>query len=81
MEYSVTKLALNKDAFVEDILNKDFKGDMSSCAAELGIAQGYLNLMLLSKVTGAGVDALDKIHHYARASNKENPNKYIFIHE
>lgn len=77
MEYSTTKLALNKHAFIEDILNKDFEGNMSSCAAALGITPGYLSLMLLNKVTGAGVDALDKIHHYAQVSNKENPNKYI----
>ena len=74
MEFCFTRLGFNKQAFIEDILNKDFKGNISSCANTLGITPGYF-----SSVSSAGMDVLTKIHLYAQISRKEDPYKYIFI--
>ena len=79
MEFCFTRLGFNKQALIEDILNKDFKGNISSCANTLGITPGYLKKIIFSSVSSAGMDVLTKIHLYAQVSRKEDPYKYIFI--
>lgn len=81
MEYCFTKLGFNKQAFVEEILNNDFQGDISSCAHTLGITPSYLKKLLFSSISGAGMDVLTKIHLYAQIAKKNDPYKYIFIRE
>lgn len=81
MEYYIARLGFNRRAFVEDILNIDFNGDLKLCAKEIGITYSYLKELIYDSTKSAGKEALTKIHLYAQIARKPNPNKYIFIQE
>ena len=46
MKYYISRLGFNRRAFVEDILNIDFNGDLKLCAKEIGITYSYLKELI-----------------------------------
>jgi hypothetical protein len=70
------KMGLNRKNFVEQILNIDFKGNLTSCSNALDIKRGYLYNLLFNE-QNAGRSALEKIYKYCRKT-KRDPEIYIF---
>lgn len=70
------KMGLNRKNFVEQILNVDFKGNLTTCSIELKITRGYLYNLLFNN-QNAGRSAIEKIYKYCRKTNRD-PEKYIF---
>lgn len=79
-EIDAIRLGFNRRAFIEEILNEDFSGNIRECSKSLGIATGYLNGLLYMASKDAGRETLTKIWRYAKKTRR-NPDKYIFVQE
>lgn len=71
-------LGLNRENFLKDIFETDFKCNVRNCAAELKMTSNYLREILTNKSRGAGVTVLSYILQYCIRSGR-NPQKYIFV--
>ena len=70
------KLGLNRRAFVEDILNVDFEGNINDCAKKMGFSTKYLNELIRMPEKEAGCKTLTRIWRYAKKTGRD-PEKYI----
>jgi len=77
-EIDETKImGLNRKKFVEDILNREFNGNIRTCAIMLGMNPSYLHDLVFIPTKEAGIKTLTKIYHYCKKAGKD-PEQYIF---
>ncbi len=71
-------LGLNREPFLRDIFETDFKNNIKECACALRITPNYLREILTVETRGVGTRALSNILQYCLRSGRE-PQKYIFV--
>lgn len=70
-------LGLNREPFLRDIFETDFKSNIKECASALRITPNYLRDILTVPTKSLGVKALSYIMQYCLRSGRP-PEKYIF---
>ncbi len=71
-------VGLNREAFLKDIFEADFKSNIRLCALALKITPNYLRELLTVKTRGVGCKVLSYIMQYCIHSGRD-PIKYIFV--
>ncbi len=70
---------LNREMFLRDIFETDFKNNVRECALALRITPNYLREILTVPTRGCGVNTLSRIFQYCVRTGR-SPEKYIFVH-
>lgn len=68
---------LSKEKFITEILIEDFQGNLTECAANLGISRGYLHVFLHSDKARAGHKLINAVYNYCKTSGRK-PEMYFF---
>lgn len=80
LKWSNVSIGLNRENFVQDILNNKFGGSFRVCAEAMGMKPNYLRDIIMNPGRGAGTRVLTCIYRYCK-TNGINPEPYIFVTE
>ncbi len=73
-------VGLNREAFLRDIFEADFKSNVRLCALALKITPNYLRELLTVPTRGVGTKALSFIAQYCIRSGRD-PVQYLFFYK
>ena len=69
-------MQFNKKLFVEEILNVDFKGNVSKCAVAMEITPGYFSKMIFTPTMKGGLKLLGGVVRYCKQTGRD-PERYL----
>ena len=70
-------MQMNKENFINEILNVDFKGNVKECAIALDMNVNYFNCVLMTPTQRGGIQLLSKIKGYCKKTGRD-PDRYLY---